>query len=33
MAEATKPVYVFGAFRYEAQQRLLFHNGELIPLV
>jgi len=33
MAETTKPVYVFGAFRYDPQQRLLFHDGKLIPLV
>ena len=33
MAETTKPIYVFGAFRYDAQQRLLFHDGKLIPLV
>ncbi len=33
MAEATKPVYVFGAFRYDARQRLLFRDGKPVPLV
>jgi DNA-binding winged helix-turn-helix (wHTH) protein len=33
MAEVIKPVYVFGAFRYDAQLRLLFCDGKLIPLV
>jgi DNA-binding winged helix-turn-helix (wHTH) protein/TolB-like protein len=33
MAEAAKPVYVFGAFRYDARQRLLFRDGVLVPLV
>jgi DNA-binding winged helix-turn-helix (wHTH) protein/TolB-like protein len=33
MTEVIKPVYVFGAFRYDAQQRLLFRDGKLIPLV
>ncbi len=33
MAEVVKPVYVFGAFRYDAQQRLLFRDGEPIPQV
>jgi DNA-binding winged helix-turn-helix (wHTH) protein/TolB-like protein len=33
MSVQTKPVYVFGAFRYDAQQRLLFRDGALVPLV
>jgi DNA-binding winged helix-turn-helix (wHTH) protein/TolB-like protein len=33
MPEVIHPVYVFGSFRYDAQQRLLFRDGELIPLV
>lgn len=33
MPVPAKPVYAFGAFRYDAQQRLLFRDGKLIPLV
>jgi DNA-binding winged helix-turn-helix (wHTH) protein/TolB-like protein len=33
MQKAAQPVYVFGPFQYDAQQRLLFRNGKLVPLV
>ena len=32
MPVSEKTVYVFGAFRYDAQQRLLFRDGQLVPL-
>lgn len=33
MQEPAKPVYVFNGFSYDAQQRLLFRDGKLVPLV
>ena len=33
MAIQSNPVYVFGALRYDAEQRLLFRDGALVPLV
>ena len=30
---ADSPVYAFGPFHYDAEQRLLFRQGEVVPLV
>jgi DNA-binding winged helix-turn-helix (wHTH) protein len=30
---AASPVYAFGPFHYDAEQRLLFRQGEVVPLV
>jgi DNA-binding winged helix-turn-helix (wHTH) protein len=32
MSELTGRVYEFGPFRYDASQRLLFRQGEIVPL-
>ena len=32
MAELPEAVFRFGAFRYDVEQRLLFRDGELVPL-
>ncbi len=33
MDQSAEPVYGFGPFRYDAAQRLLFREGELVPLM
>lgn len=32
MKSSSNPVYCFGAFRADCAQRLLFRNGEIVPL-
>ena len=33
MTVIAKPVYCFGSFRYDAEQRVLFRDGAIVPLV